>query len=115
MSVVDPPRTRSHAKVLFAALEERGLRHAVWKDLDEVDAFWRGDSELDVLVDKDDRESFRRLAAEHCFAEYRNRVDVYEGRSALHLQENPEGLRIEPLSFYFELVKCPFWRSLFLS
>ncbi len=82
MSVVDPPRTRSHAKVLFAALEERGLRHAVWKDLDEVDAFWRGDSELDVLVDKDDRESFRRLAAEHCFAEYRNRVDVYEGRIA---------------------------------
>ena len=79
----DAPSTlKPRAPDLFAALEERELRYAVWKDLEDVDRFWCGDAELDILVHRADRVSFRRLAIAHGFAAYRHHVDVYGGELA---------------------------------
>ncbi len=86
MQPAAPLETARCVEPLFAALEEHGARYAVWKDLDEVEDFGRGDGELDLLVHRADRETFRRLAALHGYAEFRHHIDIYGGQVAHFLR-----------------------------
>ncbi len=91
MRPAGPPINQNHTQALFATLEDRGVRYAVWKDIDDVGTFWRGDAELDLLVHQNDIENFRRIAVAHHFAEYRNRIDIYGGQITHFIHFSVEG------------------------